>query len=167
MAVKRWIPIVAGIAIFVVIVGLGLVGTCAYLVSRQFGVETLSRETGSHEFDKLRSRFEGQRPFIEWPSGEDAGPPVVHREMAQRAAGGVTVVRVRVWSPDDGKLVRVDIPAWALRLMGKGPLKIETGEGAVRRVELQVSAEDIERRGPGLVMDHTMHDGNRILVWSE
>lgn len=167
MAVKRWVPIVAGIVIFVVIVGLGLVGSCAYLVSRQFGVQTLSPETGSKEFETLRSRFEGQRPFIELPADESEGLPVIHHEMATQPPGRVTVVHVRVWSPDDGKLVRVDIPMWALRLMGSGPLKIQTGDGPHRRVELKVSADEIERRGRGLIVDHATRDGDRILAWSE
>ncbi len=167
MAARKWVPIVAGIVIFVVIVGLGLVGSCVYLVSRHFEVARMSRGDGTSEFEKLRTRFEGQRPFIELPDDAKGAPPLVHREMATHAAGGVTVVRVRVWSPDEGKLVRVDLPMWALRLMGGQPLKVDTGAGPGRHFELKVTPEEIDRRGPGLVLDHAMRDGNRILVWSE
>jgi hypothetical protein len=32
---------------------------------------------------------------------------------------------------------------------------------------LRVTAADIDRRGPGLLIDHTGRRGERLLVWSE
>ena len=61
MAVRKWIPIVAGIVIFVVIVGLGLLGGLVYLVTRQVGVQTMTSATaGEEEFDKLRAVVTGR-----------------------------------------------------------------------------------------------------------
>jgi hypothetical protein len=162
---RKWVPIVAGIVIFVVIVGLGLVGGVAYLVTRQVGVQTMaSAQAGVEEFEKLRGALAGQTAFIELPADYREGDAVVHRELETAGAGRVSVVHVRVWAPRDKKLVRVDLPMWTLRLMGSKPMTIEAGGS---RVPLRVTAVDIERRGPGLLLDHTGQRGERVLVWSE
>jgi hypothetical protein len=168
MAVKKWIPIVAGIVIFVVIVGLGLVAGAVYLFTRQVGVQTMaSAEAGGEEFEKLRGALAGQTALIELPPEDGDGEAVVHRELATHPTGQVSVLHVRVWAPRDRKLVRVDLPMWTLRLMGSKPITINTGHGSFGGVPLRVTAEDIDRRGPGLIIDHTARRGERLLVWSE
>lgn len=167
MAARKWLPVVVGIAIFVVIVGLGLVGSCVYLLTRQVSVQTMSRSDGAQEFDKLRAQFDGQKAFIELPDEDSDAVPVVHRELATHPTGQISVVHVRVWAPRDGKLVRVDLPMWMLRLTGSKPITIETGEGSFGRMSLKVTAEDIDRRGPGLLIDHASRRGERVLAWTE
>lgn len=167
MATKKWLPILVGVVIFVVIVGLGLVGGCVYLITRQVSVQTLPRTAGVQEFDKLRGQLAGQRAFIELPDEDSDAEPVVHRELANHPTGQVSTVHVRVWVPREGKLVRLDLPMWTLRLMGNKPIKIQTGEDSLRKVSLKVTAEDIDRRGPGLLLDHTARAGERVLVWSD
>jgi len=166
--VKKWVPIVAGIVILVVIVGLGLLAGAIYLVTRQVGVQEMpSVAAGSEEFEKLRRALAGQTPFIELAPEDGEGDPVVHRELAVHPKGQVSVVRVRVWDPRERKLVRLDLPMWTLRLMGSKPVKIDTGHGSFGGIPLTVTAEEIERRGPGLLIDHAGRHGERVLVWSE
>ncbi len=168
MAARKWLPIVAGIVIFVVIVGLGLVAGLVSLVTRQVGVQTVSSSVEwSEEFEKLRAALAGQTALIELPPEDGEGEPVVHHELATHQTGQVSVVHVRVWVPRDRKLVRVDLPMWTLRLMGSKPITIETGHGSFGGVPLRVTAEEIDRRGPGLILDHTGRRGDRLLVWSE
>lgn len=167
MSTRKWIPIVVGIVIFVVIVGLGLVGGVAYMVSRQVSVQHLPTSSGAAEFDKLRAPFEGQQPFIEIPPEDSDAAPVVHRELATGPTGRVTTVHVRVWVPRDGRLVRVDLPMWALRLTGNKPIHLQARNEGFSGVSLNVTAEELDRRGPGLVMDFAAGHGERILVWSE
>jgi hypothetical protein len=167
MATRKWLPIVAGIAIFVVVVGLGLVGSCVYLLRRQVTVQTMSGSAGAEEFDKLRAAVAGQQAFIELPNEDSNAAPLVHKELATHPTGQVSTVHVRVWAPRDGKLVSVDLPMWALRLMGSKPITIETGHRTFGGLSLKVTAEDIDRRGPGLLIDHTSGRGERLLAWSE
>jgi hypothetical protein len=164
---KKWVPVVIGIVIFVIIVGLGLVGGAVYMFTRQVSIETMPSSSGVEEFEKLRAQHGGQQPFIELPSEDSDAEPVVHKELATGQAGRVTTVHVRVWIPDERKLVRVDLPMWTLRLMGSRPIRFETGHGSIGRMSLKVTAEDIDRRGPGLIMDHAAPRGERVLIWSE
>jgi len=167
MATRKWVPIVVGIVIFVVIVGLGLIGSCVYFIRQQVSVETFSRTTGAEEFEKLRAKMAGQQAFIVLPGEDSDAQPVVNRELAKNPTGGVKTVHVRVWIPREGKLVKLDLPMWTLRLMGSQPITFHTGDTAFGGVSLKVTAEDIDRRGPGLLLDHTERRGERLLVWSE
>jgi hypothetical protein len=169
MARNKWIPIVIGIVIFVVIVGIGLIGGAIYVFSRQVDFETVETAAGEQEFEKLREGFRGQTPFIELTSDDEGDEPraIVHRELAKGQPGKVSTVHIRVWSPDERKLIRLDLPFWMVRLMGNKPIDIETGDSAFSRVSLKVTAEELERRGPGLVMDFQAPQGESVLVWLE
>jgi hypothetical protein len=163
---KQWIPIVVGIAIFVVLVGAGLLGGFIYLVARQVDVQEVSEAGAQAEFDRLLAGMAGQTPFIEVPEG-DLDRAVVHREMQTKDTGSVSTVRVRVWSPRERKLVRVDLPFWMLRLTGGGGNTLRFDAGPHHRVKLRVTPEDIDRRGPGLLLNYRRPDGDRLLVWTE
>ncbi|HOC16950.1 MAG TPA: hypothetical protein PKK95_01720 [Vicinamibacterales bacterium] len=169
MARRNWIPIVVGIVIFVAIVGIGLIAGAIYLFSRQVEFQTVETAHGEQEFRKLQAGFEGQTPFIELTGdGEfDEARAVVHRELAKGTTGEVSTVHIRVWSPEEGKLISLDLPFWMVRLMGSKPINFETGEGGFNRVSLRVTPEELERRGPGLIMNHTAPRGESVLVWLE
>ncbi len=169
MARNKWIPIVIGIVIFVVIVGIGLVGGAIYIFTRQVAFQTVETATGEAEFQKLQAGFEGQTPFIELTGDEEFedARAVVHRELAKHPTGKVSKVHIRIWSPEERKLVSLDLPFWMVRFMGNKPINLETGHSGFNRVSLRVTAEELERRGPGLVMNHTAPRGESVLVWLE
>ncbi|RPJ70693.1 MAG: hypothetical protein EHM24_14750 [Acidobacteria bacterium] len=168
MARRKWIPIVIGIVILVVVVGIGLIGGLVWMVTRQVSVQEVSAQTGEQEFEKLRAPFAGQKPFIELPADGDEAGAVVHRELAKHAPGTVSTIHLRVLVPSDGKLVKLDLPFWMLRLMGSKPVQFRSSEhSGFRGITLKVTAEEVERRGPGLIIDHGMKDGERLLIWTE
>jgi hypothetical protein len=167
MATRKWIPIVIGIVVVVMVVGIGLIGGLVWMVTRQVSVQEVSAEIGEQEFEKLRAPFAGQKPFIELPADGDETDAVVHRELAKGTTGLVSNIHLRVWVPSDGKLVKLDLPFWMVRLMGSKPIEFRTDESGFRDLELKVTAEELERRGPGLILDHGTRGGERILVWTD
>jgi hypothetical protein len=164
MATNKWVPIVVGVVIFVVLVGAGLIGGVAYTVARRVQVQEMTASGGQEEFDKLVSTMAGQKPFIEM-EGDNIETTVVHRELATKDTGSVSTVRVRIWSPRDRQLIRVDLPFWLVRLTGSNSIHLNAGTRT--GVRLRVTPEDIDRRGPGLILSHTMPSGERVLVWTE
>ena len=62
--------------------------------------------------------------------------------------------------------MRVDVPFWLLRLKS-GPIAFSSYASGFddRRVRLRV--EDIERRGPGIVLDVAEPNEGRVLIWAE
>jgi hypothetical protein len=162
MTAKKWVPIVVGVAIFVVLVGAGLIGGLVYVVTRNVHVQQMSAAGGLEEFDRLAARFAGQQAFIEMPA---SGDPIVHHELETHETGSVSTVSVCVWSPNDRKIVRVNLPFWTLRLGGRRSIEIHAGGSGA--MTLDVSPDQIDRRGPGLVLNQARGGGERVLIWTE
>jgi hypothetical protein len=165
MATKKWVPIVVGIVIFVALVGAGLMGGLVFFVTRHAKVETVSAEAGQAEFDRLVARMAGQKPFLELPAPDSDGLPIVHRELETHDTGSISTVHIRVWSPAKKTIARIDLPFWLMRLGGNKPFTVNAGP--LNDVTLHVTPEEIDRRGPGLIVLWTTSREARLLVWTE
>ncbi|MCX6549467.1 MAG: hypothetical protein NTY02_00415 [Acidobacteria bacterium] len=161
-----WGLIILGIAVFVVIVGVGIVGVAGYVLYQQFAFQatTASESTAKQEFEKAMAQFDGQRPFLVIQDGE----PVVSEEKGPNAGKPIEALHILVWTPDEGKIVRLNMPFWLLRMTKGRPIKLGSGDGeGSSHVRLKITAEDLERRGPGLILDHKEASGDRVLVWAQ
>jgi hypothetical protein len=168
MAKKNWGLIILGIVIFVIIVGAGVIGTFGYIVYRQMDVQTANVQAPDEEFARALKKFEGQVAFIELPEGLGPGTLVVHREQMAREPASLTGLRVLAWGPRDKKLVRLTLPMWLLRLSGRQGVSLSDRDVPLSaNMNLRVTADELERHGPGLILNFTTTTGERVLVWAE
>jgi hypothetical protein len=155
---KTWISILIAAFIIAGLAAIGLVAGSAYWISRHVSTELTSTESAEAEFDRERARFAGQQPLVEISGGENT--PIVRRLPlaggAERAE--LQTLHARVYDPDEGKIVRVEIPIWLIRFGSSISFVPEMGH---------VTMEDLERHGPGLIVNGTGDDGEQILVWIE
>jgi hypothetical protein len=70
------------------------------------------------------------------------------------------------FDPDEGKIVRVSIPFWVVRMKMRGAT-IDLNGNHMNLEDLRLTAEDLERFGPTLIVDHENATGERVLVWSQ
>jgi hypothetical protein len=166
---RRWGLIILGLVLFLVIVGVAVLGTVGYLMYRQFDVQTVTTEDPSDAFARVEARFANQQPLVEFPEGPD-GKAVVHEAPGNARVQALTSLHVLAWSPSEKKLVRFSMPFWLLRLGGSHPIHLQPDSGASwifdsERVNL--TPEDIERHGPGLIVRHTTPRGERVIVWAD
>jgi hypothetical protein len=103
-------------------------------------------------------------PSPRFDSGRSAG----------RAAGLVVPKKLRVaihivvWEPDKRKVVKLNMPFWLLRMTKGHPIKISSDDDPdADPVHLRITAEDLEKRGSGLILDHKEASGERVLVWAQ
>jgi hypothetical protein len=161
-----WAVIIVGIGAFVLVVGVMLVGVVGYVIYQQFAFQakTATEMSADEEFAQIVAKFEGQKPYLVIKDGE----PVIGDEPAASPGKPVEALHIIVWDPDDRKVVKLNMPFWLLRMTKGQPIKIssddETGGGAMK---LRITAEDLERRGPGLILDHREATGERVLVWAQ
>jgi len=166
MAPKKWPWIVAGLIGLALFACLILVGSVAYLALRHLEVQNVSPAFAERQFEEIRSRFQGQEPMIDF-EGETWGEPIIHRAPADARPEPLRTLHVLAFNRRDGKLVQLDLPFWLLRLKsGAGVLRLPSLDLAeFERMELR--AEEIEKHGPGLLMDHEGRAGERVLLWVE
>ena len=72
-------------------------------------------------------------------------------------------VHILTWDGDDNKLLRTSVPLWLMRFSS---INILSNLGiAPERFSLTV--KDIERYGPGVIVDFRRPGQNRVLLWTE
>jgi hypothetical protein len=165
MASKRtwWIAIGCGGLLFLAVAFFGIV---AFVVMRSLDIKPASAESAEHEYAELRNRFQGKPALIE-VDPNNLESLKVNRRPESTSAARVDRVQIFGWAPREKKVFRLALPLWLLRLKANGgAVAWEWGQD-VRIENLNVTVEDIERQGPGLILDFEDRKGNRVLVWSE
>lgn len=157
---RRWLPIVAGIVVLLVFAAIG-VGVAGFMMFRQnVQIErTLSADDAEKAFADALAPFEDRRPLLTLDARRV--PSRTSGIDTRRNPGRVSAVHVLAWDADEGSLANLTLPLWLLRLK-PGPIVIgDLDELDVER--LQLSADEIERRGPGVVVEFE-HEGHRVLL---
>jgi hypothetical protein len=163
--VKTWVWVVVGIVVIGILGVVAMAGVGIYFFSRHIETRVATPASAASEFEAVRTRFKEQKPLIEL---DDRGRFV--RSNPDRPATLDTrpdQLTVLVFDPDDGgRIVRVSIPFWLLRLK-LGGATVDFNGGRMDLEDMKLSVEDLERLGPSLIVDHATADGERVLVWSQ
>jgi hypothetical protein len=155
----------AGGCLLLVIVGAALVVGGGWLAYQNLSLQTeqVTEANAEVEFEQLRERFAGQQPLV--VIDEHGAGRVVPRES--RASAPIEWVHLVAYDPGDGKVTRMRMPFWLLRLApGQGDIKFGN-EGEVDLPNVQLTMQDVEAAGPGLILDHTDARGQQVLIWAE
>jgi hypothetical protein len=84
------------------------------------------------------------------------------------ASGRCPVSRLKAlaWRASEQRLVTADTPFWFFKL--KGPAaRYALARTGLDLDCLHLTARDLERFGPIVIVDHASRDGSRLLVWNE
>ncbi len=165
MASRRWLPVLLGTALVLSLGLIALVGSCAYFVRKQVQVSDKSSAADyEREAARVLRHFEGVPPLVE--DGE-SGPMLSRKALAarqQRNVRPLTSLHVLVFSNQEGKLVRLTIPFWLLRMAPDGRMDINVDDVDLDKVRLSI--DDVESAGPGPLVVRTRND-SRVLVWTD
>lgn len=159
---RSWIPIVIGV---VVLIGFLAIGAIAITISwfRQNLVTSDATETSATEqFDAVRAKYPGQQPLIRLVDGQ----PQFDADRAGQAPTStpLTTLHVLAFDRDKGKVVTFSLPMWLLR-MKSGPIRISAYQQGWDDRGVSFNIEDIEKHGPGIIVDATERRQGRALLW--
>src|SRR5690349_6943625 len=164
-----WASILIAAVIVVCMLAATAVGGAAYFIYRHVHTSFTPSESAEAEFVEARQRFAGQQPLLEIERHDQA--PVLHKELLKGRSAPATkleVVRVLAYDTRAGKLVRISIPFWLLRLAPSRHFSVLDDNGIdFDSDRVHVTIDDLERRGPGLILDQTDRRGSKVLVWTE
>jgi hypothetical protein len=164
---RTWISVLIASVIIVGILAVAVVGGTAFFFYRHINAQPASRESAEQQFAAARARFSGQRPLIEMRRDDE---PIVHRELFAEAHSNAKLEALRViaYDPDEGKLVRVSIPFWLIRLMPGKHFSFLNGNGIDFDADrVRLTSRDLERLGPTLILDEQDRHGAYVIVWTE
>ena len=163
--VKTWIWVVVGIFAIGILGVVAMAGVSIYFFSQHIQTTTASPALADRDFDRVKAQFEGQKPLIEL----DGRGRYLRSNTDIKAKPDAKMpdsVHVMAFDPKDGRVVKVTIPFWLLRLKMRGAT-IDLNGRSMDLEDLRLTVEDLERFGSILIVDHKTPDGERVLVWSQ
>ena len=161
MKIPRWAQVLIGVAIVAVFLGIGAIIAITAYFSENMVVNASSSREAEEEFEKIRQRFKGQAPLVELR----AGVSVRSNPRSAPAAGGeLKTLHILAWDAEDGQLASVTVPWWVLRLKS-GPIRFSSYAAGFDDEAVRLTTEDIERSGPGIVLEAIGHRNERVLLW--
>lgn len=168
MAIPRWAWAV------IIVVTLGIIGIIAmavagvYFLTQQVQITEASPANADQLFDEGRARFKGMAPLIELDTDGEIVRSRIAEASRERPASQVDLeaLHVLAWDADDERVVQLEIPFWLLRIK-RGPIDVFSDTAGLRRAELRITVDDLEKLGPSLLIDHRGRRGDRVLVWTQ
>ncbi|HEV8348246.1 MAG TPA: hypothetical protein VGQ16_16840 [Vicinamibacterales bacterium] len=172
MGTKRlptWVSVLIAAVIIVGILAVAAVGGAAFFIYRHVNTTFTPQENAEIEFTQSRARFAGQPPLIELRHDDQ---PIIHRELLRDVTSKrkLDALRVLAYDQHARKLVRVSIPFWLLRMAPSKNLSFLNDNGInvdIDSERVRLTLDDLERRGPGLLIDSRDRHGSQVLVWTE
>jgi len=161
---RRWVWIVLGLIAFGLVSCAGLVGGGIWYASTQFKVREVAQGDVDSEFTRLRTRFKDQKPILDTRRGIAIASDRLEARARAYSGPPPKNLCLLVWTEEQPKAVQLCLPFWLLKLKSGRGLKFDVPNGESRRLEL--SAKDLERAGPALLLDER-NDDARLLVWTE
>lgn len=164
MKIPRWAQVLIGVGIVAVFLGIGAIIAITAYFSQNVVVNSASGREADDEFEKVRQRFKGQVPLVELREGV-----MVRSNPRTPPAGGsgqLTTLHILAWDAEDEKIAAVTVPWWVVRLKS-GPIRFSTYSTGLDDEGVRLTPEDIERAGPGIILEATGHRGERVLLWAE
>jgi hypothetical protein len=169
-----WVWVVLGIVGFFVLACAVLVGGSILMVRRHVHTEFAEKQTAEQEFARQRARFAGQQPLIELRKTVNEDDKMVFHRPPESTARrtDLQTIRVLVYDNSEGRLIHIDVPLWVVRLMPSnrdrsGHGRVSFGSDSFDFDRGNLTLEDVERHGPGLVVDGVDSRGAQVLVWAE
>ena len=164
---KTWLSIVVAVLGVMLMLTVAAVGGAAYWVYSHVQSQTVAQETAGDRFARARQQFAGRQPLIEIL---DRNEVVLHRSDAPAPSSPrLQTLYAMVYDSHRQKLVDVHIPFWLLRLAPSGGRFSFLNDNGIDidSDRMRVTIADLERHGPGLIMDHHDRRGSLVLVWTE
>ena len=161
---RTWLWVLLGVFLLFVVMAAGGLFFAVSFFRQAMTVTEMSPTGADSQFDSVRAKFAGQQPLIQLIDGR---PQYVAERATQTDSNArLTTMHVMAWDDDEGKLVTFDIPFWLLRLKS-GPIQLSAYSQGWDDRGVSFNIADIERHGPGLVLDVDEPNQGRVIIWAE
>ena len=156
----RLVQVLVGLAVFGAL-GLFVFGLMAW---NSVTVEPMEAESAASELEQLSAKVGSRSPLLRM----DSDGELVRTEAAPDLADKRRLKRLRVvaYRAPNQQMVRAKAPFWFVRLKEPAVRLFLRGTG-VDLKQLGITAAELQQAGPGLILDQTSENGDRVVVWTE
>lgn len=161
---RTWVWVVVGVLFVLLVLAIGGVVFTVAFFRQSMTVTDMSPTSADSQFEAVRGKFAGQQPLIRMVDGQaqyDAD-----RAATSPSPKPLQTMHVMAWDDDEEKLVTFALPFWLLRLKS-GPIRLSAYSQGWDDRGVSFRVEDIERHGPGLLLDVNEKSEGRVIIWVE
>lgn len=162
---RRWPMVLAGIAVVAAVAVIAVAAFAAMFFSENVRVSPdTSRQSAAAAFDGAKRQFTDLRPILEMDA--DRRPVYTQGLASRRNPGTVTSVQIMAWDAHEDTLATVTLPIWLLRLKS-GPILFGQYASGLDERGVRLDPKDLDRYGPGVVLEFEAPNGDHILVTAQ
>jgi len=145
------------------VLAIAVIGTGIWIVRSLVENVSMNEAAATRSFDDVRARFGDTGPVVALRDG----PVLLRRPPETQPAATVKTLHILRWDDGAERMSRIDLPFLLLR-MRDGLFRLKADPNATGlSFSTSLRVADIERFGPALLVDDTMPNGDRVLVWSD
>ena len=156
--IALWTVVIGAVVLFAVSASVGLV------VWRHTAITKPAAPDAQAAFASIRERYKGRAALVEIKS---MGPLMIDARINRLPESAprhqVRHFHVIVWDSRGGSFVRSSAPVWWMHFSGNNLLT----QLGVPLGDLSLTVADVERYGPGIIVDFQPPGGGHMLVWTE
>jgi hypothetical protein len=156
---RTWVKATIGGAALIAVAVMAFGGTAAYFVLRHMENHAAGEAEAVQAIDAVKARFGPRPPLVEIADARRADIRV--NRSTEASPSPVQTIHVVNWKHDTGELIRTDVPLWLMRFSS---LNIGSQLGIIP-ANFRLTVSDVQRYGPGVVVDYGSAGTSRILVW--
>ena len=153
-----WAAVIGAVVLFAIFAAVGLV------MWRHTAVTTPASAEARSAFTSIRERYKGRPPLVEI---KNMGPLMIDARINRLPESAprhpVRHFHVIAWDSRGGSFVRSSAPIWWMHFSGNSLLT----QLGVPLGDLSLTIADVERYGPGIIVDFQPPGGGHMLVWTE
>jgi len=158
---RTWVKVTLGGVALIAVALVALAGTGAYFVLRHMEKRAGSEAEAVKAIDAVKARFPPRPPLVELADPRRADIRI--NRPADASAVSVDTIHVINWQKDTGELSRTEVPLWLMRFSSVNILS----QLGIAPQKFRLTVRDVERYGPGVVVDYGSPGAHRVLVWVE
>ncbi|HEX6323659.1 MAG TPA: hypothetical protein VFZ36_08035 [Vicinamibacterales bacterium] len=146
--------------LFGALIGFGIFAVLAW---RAVDVEQAGAPEALRRFTAVRTALGGRAPLL---TLDDAGNVVRRAAPPAQQPPPLSRLAVLAYQANEQRLVSAEVPFWFFRMKGPPTQFLVRGTG-LDLERLEITAADLAKHGPSVVIDHARPNGDRLLVWTE
>ena len=158
---RTWVKATLGGVALIAVAVIALAGTGAYFVFRHLEKRAVDEAASVQAINAVRARFGPRPPLVEIADPRRADIRI--NRSNEPSTSRVDTIHVINWKSDTGELVRADVPLWLMRFSSVNILS----QLGIAPAKFRLTVSDIERYGPGIIVDYGSAGAFRVLVWVE
>ena len=156
---RTWVKVTLGGVGLILAALVALAATGAYFVFRHMDTRAGSEAEAVQAIDAVKARFGPRPPLVEVTDPRRADIRI--NRPAEASATRPDTIHIINWKSETREVMRTDAPLWLARFSS---VNIASQLG-IAPAKFRLTVSDVERYGPGVVVDYGSQATSRVFVW--